>query len=66
MATLVAYPETVQFRQVVSDVTRRKGHAKQLLVTVLKFIGTVKLHGSNVAIAYQQNTDHWCQSRHYT
>jgi hypothetical protein len=29
----------------------------------LKFIGTVKLHGANAAIVYQQNIGHWHQSR---
>jgi hypothetical protein len=29
----------------------------------LKFTGTIKLHGTNAAIAYQQNIDHWHQSR---
>jgi len=29
----------------------------------LKFIGTVKLHGSNSAIGYQKDSGHWCQSR---
>jgi hypothetical protein len=29
----------------------------------LKFTGTVKLHGTNAAIVYQQNVGHWYQSR---
>lgn len=66
MATLIAYPETLQFRQVVTHVSRHMGYSfgdqpKQL--PTLKFIGTVKLHGTNAAIVYQQNIGHWCQSR---
>jgi hypothetical protein len=35
-------------------------HRKQL--PTLKFIGTVKLHGTNSAVVYQQNIGYWCQS----
>lgn len=66
MAILIAYPETVQFRDVVTHVNRHMGYSfgdqpKQL--PNLRFIGTVKLHGTNAAIVYQQSIGHWCQSR---
>ncbi|CAF1541653.1 unnamed protein product [Didymodactylos carnosus] len=61
MATMIVYPETGQFRQAITDVTRNACHNKQL--PVFSFIGTVKLHGTNAAIGYRQGSGHWCQSR---
>lgn len=66
MAKLIVYPETVQFRQTITYVRQNIGYGigdrpKQL--PTLKFTGTVKLHGSNVAIGYQQNMGYWFQSR---
>ncbi len=66
MARLIVYPGTVQFREVVAHVTQYMGYSSDDCVKqlpTLKFIGTVKLHGTNAAIAYQQNIGHWCQSR---
>jgi hypothetical protein len=63
---MIAYPETEQFRNVIASVikhTRRREEDRDKQLPVLKFIGTVKLHGTNSAIVYQKNLGHWCQSR---
>ena len=63
---MISYPETEQFRSVISQVTR---HTRRLEGDVdkplpsLKFTGTVKLHGTNSALVYQKDREHWCQSR---
>ncbi|CAF1003398.1 unnamed protein product [Rotaria sp. Silwood1] len=66
MAIHISYPTTPQFRQAVDDVNKYASlspdnHDKQL--PTLNFIGTVKLHGSNVAIGYQIESGYWYQSR---
>ncbi|CAF1351877.1 unnamed protein product [Adineta ricciae] len=66
MAKLIPYPETLQFREVVSYVTRYMRYTtddgrKQM--PTLQFIGTVKLHGCNTAVGYQRDIGHWYQSR---
>ncbi|CAF1204815.1 unnamed protein product [Didymodactylos carnosus] len=63
---MIAYPETEQFRSVIEKITRNPSrykieHGKSF--PVLKFIGTVKLHGTNAAIVYQKDFEHYCQSR---
>jgi len=63
---MIAYPETEQFRNVIASVTRhtrRREEDRDKELPVLKFIGTVKLHGTNSAIGYQKDSGHWCQSR---
>jgi hypothetical protein len=63
---MIAYPETEQFRQVITQVnqyTRRLEEDRDKELPVMKFIGTVKLHGTNSAIGYQRDRGHWCQSR---
>ncbi|UJR21040.1 hypothetical protein I4U23_024140 [Adineta vaga] len=66
MARLLVYPETLQFREVISYVARYMrctiDDDNDQLPT-LKFIGTVKLHGCNTAIVYQKDIGYWCQSR---
>ncbi|CAF3756252.1 unnamed protein product [Rotaria sp. Silwood1] len=66
MAAMIFYPETLQFRQAITDANNyacpsSDGHGKQL--PVLNFIGTIKLHGVNAAIGYQKGSGYWCQSR---
>lgn len=56
------YPSTEQFRHVIASVKRYTERRNEELPT-LKFVGTVKLHGSNAAIGYRKNANHWCQSR---
>lgn len=56
------YPSTEQFRHVITSVKKFAEKRDEELPT-LKFVGTVKLHGSNAAIGYQRDIGHWCQSR---
>lgn len=65
MATMIKYPETVQYREVVHDVISKASpfQKRGQPLPILKFIGTVKLHGNNAAIAYQNGKNYWCQSR---
>jgi hypothetical protein len=63
---MIAYPSTEQFRNVIAEVTketRRREEDRDKELPVLKFIGTVKLHGTNSAVGYQRDSGHWCQSR---
>ena len=66
MAALIRYPETVQYRQMAQEMSHQrldrflKNHQAS---SILKFTGTVKLHGVNAAIGYQRSVGHWCQSR---
>lgn len=63
---MISFPSIGPFRTVIADVT---GQARQYdadgnkKLPVHKFIGTVKVHGTNAAIGYQQGLGHWCQSR---
>lgn len=66
MAFLIAYPETVQFRQIVTYVEKHMSSAvddQPIKLPTLKFTGTVKLHGTNAAIGYQRDIGYWYQSR---
>ena len=63
---MITYPETEQFRHVITQVeryTRRREEDRDKKLPTMKFIGTVKLHGSNAGIGYQKDSEHWCQSR---
>ncbi|CAF1147656.1 unnamed protein product [Adineta ricciae] len=63
---MIAYPETEQFRHVIASVTRhsrRNEEDRDKPLPVLKFIGTVKLHGTNAGIGYHKDSGHWLQSR---
>ncbi|CAF0790381.1 unnamed protein product [Rotaria sordida] len=63
---MISYPETEQFRSVITKVlryTRRHEADRDKELPVMKFIGTIKLHGTNSAICYQKDSGHWCQSR---
>ena len=63
---MISYPETGQFRQVITSVekhTRRREEDRNKPLPVLKFIGTVKLHGTNSALAFNKESGFWCQSR---
>lgn len=66
MAIFIAYPETVQFRDVIKDVNHRMSHSfvdDPERARTLKFLGTVKLHGTHAAIVYQKKIGQWCLSR---
>ncbi|CAF0933124.1 unnamed protein product [Didymodactylos carnosus] len=64
---MIAYPETEQFRNVISKVVRKvRGKEEEKRnnpLPLLKFIGTVKLHGTNSAIGFNKELGHWFQSR---
>lgn len=63
MSTLLKYPSTPQFRDVIKRV-RDSATYHNVPVPSVTFIGTVKLHGTNAAICYDPATDEmWCQSR---
>ena len=61
---MISFPSIGQFRTVIADVTRQCDKDCDKGLSVLKFIGTVKLHGTNAGMGYQQDLGHWCQSRH--
>ncbi|CAF3745281.1 unnamed protein product [Rotaria sp. Silwood1] len=63
---MISYPETEQYRTVIEKITRfpyryKIEHGKSF--PILKFVGTVKLHGTNAAVVYQKDTEQRCQSR---
>lgn len=63
---MISYPETEQFRTIVADIRRNanfKEEDRGKPLPTMKFIGTVKLHGTNSAIAFQKDNGFWCQSR---
>lgn len=63
---MIAYPETEQFRTIIADLRRNanfKEEDRGKPLPTMKFIGTVKLHGTNSAIAFQKDNGFWCQSR---
>ena len=63
---MISYPETEQFRTVISHVTRdtrRLEEDQQKPLPSLTFTGTVKLHGTNSALVYQKDGVPRCQSR---
>lgn len=68
------FPHIEQFRTVIKrvhDVTRYSGkdengnpvYAEYKPLPTLKFIGTVKSHGTNAGIGRTNDGTHWCQSR---
>ena len=63
---MISFPSIEQFRHAITSVTnftRRREEDRDKELPVLKFIGTVKLHGTNSAIVYEKGNGHWCQSR---
>jgi len=74
MKKMIKYPSTPQFREVVSDVNRRhnfcgldeNGEAiydPSKPKPTIKFIGTVKLHGTSAGVLFNNKSGMWCQSR---
>lgn len=73
MTKMSKFPHIEQFRSVikkVKDVTRYAGKDEngdaiynQAPLPVLKFIGTVKLHGTNAAVGIMNDGTQWAQSR---
>lgn len=71
---LIKFPSIGQYRNVIHTITHRatyigKGedggalYDPSLPCPTLKFQGTIKLHGTNAAIARDQAGEVWCQSR---
>ncbi|CAF3958667.1 unnamed protein product [Rotaria sp. Silwood1] len=60
---MISYPETKRFRSVIKTVTWQRPSDPSAGYPVLKFVGTVKLHGTNAAISYQKDRGYWLQSR---
>lgn len=74
---MIKYPKTEQFRNVVSAINRMYNYVGQdennepiydasLPKPVLKFKGTVKLHGTNAGISYNSTSGMYTQSRNNT
>ncbi|UJR07178.1 hypothetical protein I4U23_011466 [Adineta vaga] len=64
---MIEYPSTNQFHNVIESIRKNPYRYKieqGKIYPKLKFIGTVKLHGTNTAIVYQKNARYHCQSRH--
>lgn len=74
MKKMIKFPSIEQFRTVVSNINRQYNFAgldengeaiydPSLPKPVLKFKGTVKLHGTNAGVSYTANSGMWAQSR---
>jgi len=74
MKKMIKFPSIEQFRTVITNVNRRynflgldeNGEAiydPSLPKPVLKFKGTVKLHGTNAGVSYNAKSGMWAQSR---
>ena len=74
MKKMISYPSTPQFRDVVGTINRHFSfvglddngdaiydHSKTK--PVLKFIGTVKLHGTSASVIFNDISGIWVQSR---
>jgi len=70
----ISFPKIVQFRQVVQDVEHMAHYIGQdengvaqydasLKNPVLRFYGTVKLHGTNAGVSFRKKDGIWAQSR---
>jgi hypothetical protein len=71
---LIKFPSIEQFRHVITDITRRYTFAgldqngeplydETKKLPAIEFIGTVKLHGTNAGICFNNVDGHWFQSR---
>jgi hypothetical protein len=74
MKKMIKYPSTPQFREVVVNVNRRNNflgldengdaiYDPSLPKPIIKFIGTVKLHGTSAAVLCNDISGMWSQSR---
>lgn len=62
MATLLKYPHTDQFKQILKHIKTNADY-HQVSVPIVEFEGTVKLHGTNFAILQSTDGEIWFQSR---
>ena len=58
----IPFPSIDQFCNVITRVKRHKG-ADGVLLPTMKFQGTVKLHGTNASVCYNNERGLWFQSR---
>lgn len=74
MKKMIKWPSIEQFRTVVANVNRSVGYIgldengdaiydHSVSKPKLKFKGTVKLHGTNAGVCFNQVSGMWCQSR---
>lgn len=74
MKKQIKYPKIMQFRNVVTDINNRIAYVgkdengdaifdRTIPKPVLKFKGTVKLHGTNSGVCYNTESGLWAQSR---
>jgi hypothetical protein len=74
MKKQIKYPKIMQFRNVVTDINNRIAYVgkdengdaifdRTIPKPVLKFKGTVKLHGTNSGVSYNTESGLWAQSR---
>lgn len=70
----IKYPSINQFRSVIADVNRRYNfvglneygeaiYDDTKVKPILEFIGTIKLHGTNAGVSYNNKDGMWAQSR---
>ena len=71
---IIKYPKTAQYRTVIKDISERisfvgldeDGNAifdHSIKKPVLKFKGTVKIHGTNAGVSYNSEHGMWAQSK---
>lgn len=60
---MIKFTEIGQFRHTIRNVCYKKEDEPIREFPTLKFIGTVKLHGTNAGISYSKKDGIWCQSR---
>lgn len=58
----IPFPEIQQFRNTIKLVRERAEHDRVPL-PVLRFVGSVKLHGTNSSIVFPENGGFYCQNR---
>jgi hypothetical protein len=74
MKKFISYPSTPQFREIVGNVNRHNNfvgldengdaiYDQSKPKPIIKFIGTVKLHGTNASVMYNDESGIWVQSR---
>jgi len=59
----INYNSIEQYRNELRDLKKAKQNPEFNIPDEIEFIGTVKLHGTNSAVCYSNNTGMYCQSR---
>jgi len=62
MKQFISYPEIGQYRNICKSIKDYAIYNKLLILPTLKFIGTVKNHGTNASISFYKD-EYWFQSR---